>query len=323
MSTPGRSKRRRIIFSVVGFSMAFFVALLAGEMVCRHLWLGAGYVSDEKNLTYRYDAELGWFPIPNSHKQFMGARLINVEHNNDGFRDINHGVKSKKRIAFLGDSFVWGYDAEQPERFTDKLQRLLPGCEIMNMGVSGYGTDQEFLLLQRWFDRYQPDMVVVVFTGNDCLDNNDRYVYTGYYKPYYDLEKGKLVLKGIPVRKSLNYYYPQYPFLAKSLLLQKIIKVCEKVASPRRDLSKDVTPNILRAMKAYIESKGATFKLVYSFNVDYEKNLSFCKATGIDCLFLGDNEMNSIYGGHWSPRGNDSVCAKIYRSLSGFAEARP
>jgi hypothetical protein len=323
MSTAGRSKKRRIIFSVLGFSIAFFVALLAGEMVCRHLGVGGSYISDEKNLTYRYDAELGWFPIPNSHKQFMGARLITVEHNNDGFRDINHGAKSKKRIAFLGDSFVWGYDAEQPERFTDKLQRLLPGCEIMNMGVSGYGTDQEFLLIQRWFDRYQPDMVVVIFTETDWFDNNDQYVYTGYYKPYYQVVDGKLVLEGIPVRKSLNYYYPQHPLLAKSLLLQRLIKACEKVTSPTRDLSKDVTFDLLKEMKAYIESKGARFKLVYAFNNDHEKKLSICKRAGIDCSFLEDKGANEVYAGHWSPRGNDSVCAKIYRSLSGFAEARP
>jgi hypothetical protein len=315
MSKAKRSKGRKIAFFVFAFSIASFLALLTGEILCRKLWMGAGYISDERNLTYRYDEELGWFPIRNSQKKFMGARLITVKHNSDGFRDKNHGVKNKKRIAFLGDSFVWGYDAEQHERFTDKLQLLLPEFEIINMGVSGYGTDQEFLLAQKWFDHYQPDIVVLIFTETDWFDNNDNYVYNGYYKPLYDVADGKLVIKGIPVRKSLNYYYHEYPFLAKSHMLQMLIKGYERTTSPRRDLSNDVTFEIIKKMKEYVESKGAKFKLVFAFNFDYEKKASLCKSADADCLFLGDNDMGFTQGGHWSPKGNDSVSAKLYRSL--------
>src|SRR6266540_4873193 len=120
---------------------------------------------DERNLTYRYDPELGWFPISNSKKIFTGSRTIHVEHNSRGFRETNHVLDTKPRIIFLGDSFVWGYDVEQNERFTDKLRDKLAGWSVYNLGVSGYGTDQEYLLLKRQYDFYRPQIVFLFSAG--------------------------------------------------------------------------------------------------------------------------------------------------------------
>jgi len=44
--------------------------------------------------------------------------------------------------------------------------------EVINAGVGGYGTDQEFLFLTREGWKYKPDLVVVVFNiSNDVHDN--------------------------------------------------------------------------------------------------------------------------------------------------------
>ena len=84
------------------------------------------YGRDESNLAYRYDPVLGWFPEKNSKKIFEAARRVMIRHNSRGFRDKETGaVKSRPRIAFLGDSFVWGYDVEEKDRFTEKIQKKL------------------------------------------------------------------------------------------------------------------------------------------------------------------------------------------------------
>ena len=44
---------------------------------------------------------------------------------------------------FVGDSFVWGYDVEASERFTELLRDEFPGIRIVNAGVNAYGTDQD------------------------------------------------------------------------------------------------------------------------------------------------------------------------------------
>jgi hypothetical protein len=71
------------------------------------------------------------------------------------------------------------------------------------MAVSGYGTDQELLLLRRELSHLDtkrvPTTVVVTFYLNDLIDNVSK-VRSGYAKPYFTLdEHDRLTLAGQPV----------------------------------------------------------------------------------------------------------------------------
>ena len=176
-------KRRKLLI-IITFFISLLICVLGGELLARLLSTSV-LVNDERNTIFRYDEELGWFPLKNIETDYIGSHKFHVKNNSDGFRDIEHGKKKKKRIAFVGDSYVWGYDVEQNERFTDKLRNMLPSWDIINMGISGYGTDQELLLLEKWYDHYQPDVVFLVFCNNDWKDNITNLRYDGYYKPYF------------------------------------------------------------------------------------------------------------------------------------------
>src|SRR4051812_47921106 len=81
---------------------------------------------NERSLSYLYDAELGWFPPPNSSSIVANARTIHVQHNSLGLRDIEFAGDARPTILFLGDSFVWGLDAEADERFSNLLRKRIP-----------------------------------------------------------------------------------------------------------------------------------------------------------------------------------------------------
>src|SRR5947209_1674184 len=91
----------------------------------------------ERSLIYRYDAELGWAPIPNSSAVVTTARAIHAQHNSLGLRDVPFRPDGRPIMMFIGDSFVWGVDAEADERFTELLRAALPAYQIVNAGVSG------------------------------------------------------------------------------------------------------------------------------------------------------------------------------------------
>jgi hypothetical protein len=42
--------------------------------------------------------------------------------------------------------------------------------EVINAGIDGYGTEQEYLYLQELLQRYEPDLVIVGFYSNDVAD---------------------------------------------------------------------------------------------------------------------------------------------------------
>src|SRR5882757_1548729 len=62
----------------------------------------------ERSLSYQYDAELGWMPVPGSSASVTNARTIQVHHNSLGLRDEEFILNATPTILVLGDSFVWG-----------------------------------------------------------------------------------------------------------------------------------------------------------------------------------------------------------------------
>ena len=269
---------------------------------------------DERNLTYRYDENLGWFPIENSKKSFKGSRYITVEHNSRGFRDSEHIIDSGPSIMFLGDSLLWGYDVEKPERFTEKLHEKLPEWSIYNLGVSGYGTDQEYLLLRQQFGYYKPSIVFLVFcTDNDQIGNTRNEIYRGYYKPYFTADGDSLTLKGVPVPKSKNYFYVRHDTLSKSYLFRLIVKVYFKVTAPPRVSPDDPTYAIINNIHSYVASKGSRFMVgLQTRNLELENFLNDHKIPYVD---LGNPYRYPSHGQHWTPEGHAVVSSRIYEFL--------
>jgi lysophospholipase L1-like esterase len=97
----------------------------------------------------------------------------------------------------LGDSITFGYGVRDGETFSAVLETMDPRLEVVNLGVQGYGTDQELLKLEREGLGFAPDVVVLnVCLANDLLDNAAaKSIYDGVYpKPYFRLEDGRLAL---------------------------------------------------------------------------------------------------------------------------------
>lgn len=330
------SLKRKIIFSAFALMLSLAILSISGEIICRYFLDGylKDFKLDERNLNYRYDENLGWFPIPDIQKTFTGDQTIHFKNNSLGFRDIEHGEKKKPRLLFIGDSFVWGYDVEQDQRFTEKLQEMIPDWEIINLGVSGYGTDQEYLLLQQYFDYYKPDIVFLIFNRSDYSDNELNDNYNGYFKPYYEVENNILKLKGVPVPKSAHYYYSRHQKLfTNSYFLRAILKVYKILFTPKALTLSNPTFNIISDMKTYVENKGSIF-IVGSYiheNIMLQLEaldrilLSYLNSNNINHIRLKTDFVYISHGFHWTPRGHIMITEEIYGYLNknNFLELPP
>ena len=135
-----------------------------------------------------------------------------VSINSDGLRDREHSLNhppNTLRIAVLGDSYAEAMQVNQEETFWAIMERDLQRCsnihgrniEVINFGVSGFGTTQELLTLQHQVWKYSPDVVLLAFTpGNDVSDNS-RALKKIDYLPYYVYQGDKLVLDDRPARE--------------------------------------------------------------------------------------------------------------------------
>jgi len=268
---------------------------------------------------YNYDAELGWFPVPNSDVSFTGIRTIRVRHNSLGLRDIEHDTAVKPTIAFIGDSFVWGYDVEQNERFTEALRAKLPGQRIVNAGVTAYGTDQELLLLLRLWDRIKPDVVVLmVCVDNDRKDNTANTRQDGPYKPYFDLAQG--AFKGIPVPWSRHLYFADNWLARNSWVFRVAVSAYVLITHPQVAVP-DPTHRLIGMMKELVESKGARFLVGVQFRESaLETALTAMK---IPYASFDGAEHEFGDGDHWTPKGHEQVAERLLTLLKENGVAAP
>lgn len=155
---------------------------------------------------YHYDETLGSVCKPNTEGIFASSEFTtHVKINSKGLRDREYNYNKPdgiKRIVVLGDSTTWGIGVEDEERFTEVLEdSLLKDVQVINMGVSGYGNDQELLTLKSEGVKYDPDLVIVVFSfGNDVSDNMN-----SAGKPMFVLNvDNELILTNVPVSRKSN-----------------------------------------------------------------------------------------------------------------------
>jgi hypothetical protein len=152
--------------------------------------------------SFRPTAE-GWF-------RDEGESYVRI--NAEGWRDRLH-MKQKpangRRIAVLGDSFASAFHVAAESTFWSVMDREVNRCrsfgphpiEVLNFGVTGYGTVQELLTLKYRVWEYAPDIVILAFlTGNDVTDNF-KPLAGSYPRPY--------VAKDSDGRFSIDRSFPQ------------------------------------------------------------------------------------------------------------------
>jgi carbamoyltransferase len=161
---------------------------------------------------FRYDSDIGFTFVPNFAARIpheTGGYLIRT--NALGFRDDrtpgseHHDLR--RRVFVFGDSFTAGDGVSNGKRFSDELERLLPGTDFYNFGLPGSGTDQQLIAFNKFARGLSFDLVMVAvlvenirritaqFRPVQSGDRRIRFVS----KPYFELHDGRLVRYHNPV----------------------------------------------------------------------------------------------------------------------------
>jgi hypothetical protein len=305
---PGRG--RRFLQGLLTQLAIILVTLAVTELVLRVLDLrflrdGArpGYA-----FVYRYDPDLGWAPVPNAGAEFTGSRTVSVHNNSMGLRDIEHDRGGSPRILFIGDSFTWGFDVEAKERFTEILRQQMPQADIVNAGVPGYGTDQEFLLLEKLWDAIKPDVVVLIYcSDNDRSDNTTNMRYDGYYKPYVaQTPDGRWQFRGQPAPKSRRVYFADNWLVRNVWLARVAVSAWVQAAVPRITVP-DPTEHLVAMMRDLVRARGAKFLVGVQSRERDRKINPFLDAQGIPNTSFDEAESFDDFGYHWTPKGQAAV----------------
>lgn len=190
--------KRTLLFGIVTITFGLAVGVVGGELCLR--LLGISYPV---------------FVIPDSDRGYAlspGVVGINTDEaralvaiNANGQRDEEHSLQKPEgtfRIAVLGDSYCEARQVDLEKAWWKVAERELNRCdavagtkiEVLNFGVSGYGTAQELLTLRKKVWPFAPDLVALTFTSNNDMSDNYRALRSDDTIPYFVFRDGEVTL---------------------------------------------------------------------------------------------------------------------------------
>ena len=267
---------------------------------------------------YLYDSEFGWRNIPGWRATTYDRPLV---INSKGLRDREYAYEKPaqtRRILVLGDSYAWGYGVKGEETFAKVLEEQLArrdpdNWEVLNAGVSGWGTDQEYLYLMREGFKFSPDIVVVaLFLLNDPENN----VYSRQYgldKPLFLNESLELV--NVPVPKP-----GAGAVLQKSATDPIVLTVSILAGMAEACAEQDCRLVVMKFGCFLFPDRPRTRERNGAFSTEYSRRLKGAfldldaefEASGFDAVHL----LTGNRDGHWNAFGHLQTGQILYRFLA-------
>lgn len=267
-----RIRNKEILINLILLVVAVILFLICFELVLK-------FIFPQKLYTFQFDENLIYKLAPNidvthSYKNEFKARFTTNSRGIVGNEEYPYEKdKNKYRIIMLGDSFIESKQVENYEKanwiIECDLRKKGFNADVINMGTSGYGTDQELYYLTSEGLKYKPDAVILnIFLGNDIADNIKDDVYR--------LERGELTKNKVKIatyRKIwafLRRNFHSVTFFSENFIKPIVYKnkrISKEV--PHRFLNNytdekgwEKTKELIREMKKVVKESNSTFLVV-------------------------------------------------------------
>jgi hypothetical protein len=346
------ARRVRLVFVYLAGVMAFFEcsarAFLYPDVLFERVlgddessyrlnWIRRG---SEPGLSYVFDVYhpvRGWALAPNlKDLRVFGDRTLNSTSKGTRGRDEHDYARTpgRARILIFGDSFTFGEEVSDEDTYVAALEQMLPGTEVINCGVHGYGHDQMLLYLEEEGLRYRPDVVILGFVAYDMERNLLKF--RDFAKPRFELRAGTLVLENTPVP-------PPEAVRSAEAFRSKFLDLCSmlrerssRLAGEKREASVRLTRALLDAFRKAGSSAGARVVFAYlpvwheldwpgEETTEGESFLgSYCRDRGAECVDLRPRLLEGARrgehlraSGHWNKREHLAAAGGLRDYLLG------
>ncbi|MFQ5599993.1 MAG: hypothetical protein ACE5G2_05505 [Candidatus Krumholzibacteriia bacterium] len=342
-----RPRLRRAVANLALLTVSLIVAFFLFE-------LGVRILEPQPEARYRFSPYTYYEPVPGA--EFVYERIefsVPVSFNGFGMRDAPRELEKpagRLRVTVLGDSYAEALqvpaDSTTSRLLERELRRRHPGrdIEVLNFGVSGFGTVASAVRYQVLVSRFRPDLVVYLFVSNDPWDVLSRDARL------YEVRDGEIVFRTIdlgPARRAVRYvadfmkhHFHTYRFLKYRLLVRNERRAREEardratVAGTDELLPGDAAWERMRMalqrLRDDVSGDGARLLVAQATTrgPDMDARLAgLCRELEIPfrslvpALRADPGPVHFRFDGHWRARGHDIAAREIADLLADHIPA--
>lgn len=343
MITPHRepqplSRGKRFLFSLIVFSLSTLLCLLLAEAGLRKKGYSP-WVSHPLDVTvepardyYAIHPTLGYASAPGEFKVTLpGPYTFKTTHLSGGLR-VTHPLstypgKAEKEIWVFGCSFTHGWSLNDEETYPWLLQERLPGYEVVNFGVDGYGTLQSLIQFREGLEGGKKPVAVVLAYASFHDQRNTltrAWVKTmlTYGNPQGLLDRPYARLNGDGRIELLHgpVEYHEFPLLRRSALINYLDEAYNGLLEGSYH-SHEVSRALIEDFASLCKANGVEFVVAGIFSdpatADMLERLNGEGVLTVDIsVDLGLRENNNLpYDNHPSAAANEQFAQKLRLSL--------
>ena len=205
--------------------------------------------------TTEFDEKMGWQAVPNF--SFTGKVPdakgnqydLHFKTDEKGFRHFGRlGNPDDKRLLVIGDSYTHAIEVSNDKTYygllADSLNKYK--VELFAYGARGIGPLQEFIWMEEWYKKIEPDAILWQFCFNDIFNSNYNLEHNSYFnnnrkkRPYWENEA--IVYKN-PARLGMG------GLRESSLFLDFILTKIEVIIDSNNHKNQTASEDLINAQK--------------------------------------------------------------------------
>jgi hypothetical protein len=102
------------------------------------------------------------------------------------FNKLHSSIRKSTTMIMIGDSFTYGHMLKPDDAYPAQIEKLFNengnNMTVFNAGISGYGTDQEYVyIIDELIPKFSPDLIVWNININDIGDSDEECLFKKTY----------------------------------------------------------------------------------------------------------------------------------------------
>jgi hypothetical protein len=255
-----------------------------------------------------------------------------------GFRSFGDARAGRGKLLVIGDSYTQATAVSDDKTYHALVGQML-GMEVFAYGAGGYGTLQEYLILDEVVDQIRPSMLLWQFCSNDFINNDHALEVAstlnnnGWTRPYW--EDGAIVLRSPKLTSVQIRDWIQHHSRFLYFLMSRIDRLGARAGADSVEYAIErqgvAHPGFARAVRVTDELMGCVRARVgpipiYAFNCDAfepyttawediarHHHILFWRDVGasVDQALKAGHDVLASSDGHWNEHGHALIAQNL------------